>query len=138
MWTIAPGLLCCVWQGGCYGRNLQLWLEKGRHPPTHARPVPQYKELVCPLDGFQLLLFSLGGADGKTYPLWSVPRHGGQGMAVCGHHSQLPSPGSGQHPDTATAQALASDAGLTPASPRTLLPAAPTATTIRRLRTRLG
>ncbi|PRW60157.1 DNA topoisomerase 3-beta isoform X1 [Chlorella sorokiniana] len=28
-----------------------------------------YKELACPLDGFQLLLFSLGGADGKTYPL---------------------------------------------------------------------
>jgi hypothetical protein len=28
-----------------------------------------YKELACPLDGFQLVLFSLGGADGKTYPL---------------------------------------------------------------------
>jgi DNA topoisomerase-3 len=25
-----------------------------------------YKELACPLDGFQLLLFSLGGADGKN------------------------------------------------------------------------
>ncbi|GAB4821904.1 hypothetical protein N2152v2_008950 [Parachlorella kessleri] len=28
-----------------------------------------YKELDCPLDGFQLVLLSLGGADGKTYPL---------------------------------------------------------------------
>lgn len=27
-----------------------------------------YKELSCPLDGFQLLLFSLGGPDGKTVP----------------------------------------------------------------------
>lgn len=44
------------------------------HPPPH-HPSPQggsiklYKELACPLDGFQLVLFSLGGADGKTYPL---------------------------------------------------------------------
>lgn len=28
-----------------------------------------YKGLACPLDGFELLLFSLAGADGKTYPL---------------------------------------------------------------------
>ncbi|GFR42563.1 hypothetical protein Agub_g3474, partial [Astrephomene gubernaculifera] len=28
-----------------------------------------YKSLVCPLDGYELLLFSLAGADGKTYPL---------------------------------------------------------------------
>lgn len=28
-----------------------------------------YKELTCPLDGFQLVLLSLGGADGKTTPL---------------------------------------------------------------------
>ncbi len=28
-----------------------------------------YKSLVCPLDGYELLLFSLSGADGKTYPL---------------------------------------------------------------------
>ncbi|KAG2490592.1 hypothetical protein HYH03_010985 [Edaphochlamys debaryana] len=29
-----------------------------------------YKSLVCPLDGYELLLFSLsGGSDGKTYPL---------------------------------------------------------------------
>lgn len=28
-----------------------------------------YKELSCPLDGYQLVLFSLGGTDGKTYPL---------------------------------------------------------------------
>ena len=28
-----------------------------------------YKGLVCPLDNYELLLFSLtGGADGKTYP----------------------------------------------------------------------
>jgi len=29
----------------------------------------QYKGLVCPLDGYELLLFSLAGQDGKTYPL---------------------------------------------------------------------
>jgi hypothetical protein len=29
----------------------------------------QYKGLTCPLDGFELLLFSLAGQDGKTYPL---------------------------------------------------------------------
>ena len=28
-----------------------------------------YKELVCPLDNFQLVLYSLGGTDGKTVPL---------------------------------------------------------------------
>ncbi|MQM17056.1 hypothetical protein Taro_050021 [Colocasia esculenta] len=28
-----------------------------------------YKELVCPLDGFELLLFSMGGPDGKSFPL---------------------------------------------------------------------
>ncbi|GIL45930.1 hypothetical protein Vafri_3041 [Volvox africanus] len=28
-----------------------------------------YKSLVCPLDGYELLLFSLSGADGKTFPL---------------------------------------------------------------------
>jgi DNA topoisomerase-3 len=38
-------------------------------------PVPQggsiklYKELVCPLDAFELVLFSVGGADGRAYPL---------------------------------------------------------------------
>lgn len=37
-------------------------------------PVPQggtvklYSGLTCPLDGFELALFSLGGKDGKTYP----------------------------------------------------------------------
>ena len=45
-----------------------------RWPPLSC-PAPQggslklYKELACPLDGFQLLLFSLGGPDGKTYAL---------------------------------------------------------------------
>jgi hypothetical protein len=28
-----------------------------------------YKSLACPLDGYELLLFSLSGHDGKTYPL---------------------------------------------------------------------
>ncbi|KXZ51646.1 hypothetical protein GPECTOR_11g100 [Gonium pectorale] len=28
-----------------------------------------YKSLVCPLDGYELLLFSLSGQDGKTFPL---------------------------------------------------------------------
>jgi len=38
-------------------------------------PLPQngniklYKELTCPLDNYELLLFSLGGPDGKCYPL---------------------------------------------------------------------
>lgn len=27
------------------------------------------QELVCPLDGFENVLFILGGSDGKTYPL---------------------------------------------------------------------
>lgn len=31
--------------------------------------VKQYKGLECPLDGFELVLFSLSGTDGKTYPL---------------------------------------------------------------------
>ncbi|KAI8468313.1 MAG: DNA topoisomerase [Monoraphidium minutum] len=31
--------------------------------------IKQYKGLACPLDGFELLLFSLAGTDGKTYPL---------------------------------------------------------------------
>ncbi|KAF6259333.1 DNA topoisomerase [Scenedesmus sp. NREL 46B-D3] len=31
--------------------------------------VKQYKGLECPLDGFELVLFSLSGSDGKTYPL---------------------------------------------------------------------
>lgn len=31
--------------------------------------VKQYKGLECPLDGFELVLFSLAGLDGKTYPL---------------------------------------------------------------------
>lgn len=28
-----------------------------------------YKELACPLDGFELLIFSMAGPDGKTFPL---------------------------------------------------------------------
>ncbi|XP_038985908.1 DNA topoisomerase 3-beta isoform X3 [Phoenix dactylifera] len=28
-----------------------------------------YKELACPLDGFELVLFSMAGPDGKTFPL---------------------------------------------------------------------
>lgn len=28
-----------------------------------------YKGLACPLDGYEIILFSLSGADGKTYPL---------------------------------------------------------------------
>lgn len=28
-----------------------------------------YKGLACPLCNYELLLFSLGGADGKTFPL---------------------------------------------------------------------
>ena len=31
--------------------------------------IKQYKGLECPLDGFELVLFSLSGQDGKTYPL---------------------------------------------------------------------
>ena len=42
---------------------------------TATAPVPQggaiklYKGLACPLDGYEIILFSLSGADGKTYPL---------------------------------------------------------------------
>lgn len=28
-----------------------------------------YKELTCPLDGFELLLFSMSGSDAKSFPL---------------------------------------------------------------------
>jgi DNA topoisomerase-3 len=28
-----------------------------------------YKELVCPLDGFELVLFTVDGPDGRAYPL---------------------------------------------------------------------
>lgn len=28
-----------------------------------------YKGLECPLDGYEIVLFSLSGPDGKTYPL---------------------------------------------------------------------
>lgn len=31
--------------------------------------VKLFKGLLCPLDGFELVLFSLSGPDGKTYPL---------------------------------------------------------------------
>ena len=37
--------------------------------PLQGGTVKLYKGLVCPLDNYELLLFSLtGGADGKTYP----------------------------------------------------------------------
>ncbi|KAJ7297715.1 hypothetical protein O6H91_Y040400 [Diphasiastrum complanatum] len=36
--------------------------------PQHGS-IKLYKELVCPLDNFELVLFSLGGPDGKSYPL---------------------------------------------------------------------
>jgi hypothetical protein len=31
--------------------------------------VKLYKGLACPLDGFEIVLFSLAGPDAKTYPL---------------------------------------------------------------------
>lgn len=46
-----------------------------RRPPHRVLPGRQggaiklYKGLECPLDGFELVLFSLAGADGKTSPL---------------------------------------------------------------------
>lgn len=54
--------------------------------------IKQYKGLACPLDGFELLLFSLAGQDGKSYPLcplcFSYPpfegavKVGGEGASV--------------------------------------------------------
>lgn len=44
-------------------------------PPHGVLPIRQggaiklYKGLECPLDGFELVLFSLAGVDGKTSPL---------------------------------------------------------------------
>ncbi|GBF93668.1 DNA topoisomerase [Raphidocelis subcapitata] len=39
------------------------------YPLPQGGTIKQYKGDVCPLDGFELLLFSLAGADGKHYPL---------------------------------------------------------------------
>lgn len=59
--------------GACHdGQPGGAAVQPGAQGAWPARLRPQYKELACPLDGFQLLLFSLGGADGKTYPLWWV------------------------------------------------------------------
>ncbi|CAD7694740.1 unnamed protein product [Ostreobium quekettii] len=38
------------------------------YPVPQGGTVKQYGGLTCPLDGFELALFSLGGKDGKTYP----------------------------------------------------------------------
>eukprot|EP00899_Mesostigma_viride_P006662 jgi/Mesvir1/15998/Mv08302-RA.2 len=61
-------------------------------------PLPQngqiklYKEIACPLDGFQLVLFSLSGPDGKTYPLcpfcYSNPPFEGVGKLFGGDASK--------------------------------------------------
>ncbi len=59
---------------------------------------------MCPLDGYELLLFSLSGADGKTYPLCpfcynhppfeGVLKVGASRSTArwpsCGHHSSRP------------------------------------------------
>ena len=41
-----------------------------------------YKGLDCPLDGYEIVLFSLSGPDAKTYPLcpfcYNNPPHGAQ------------------------------------------------------------
>lgn len=44
---------------GRYEKRDGLWLQGGT--------VKLYSGLECPLDGFELLLFSLAGPDGKTY-----------------------------------------------------------------------
>ncbi|KXZ51648.1 hypothetical protein GPECTOR_11g102 [Gonium pectorale] len=43
-----------------------------------------YKSLVCPLDGYELLLFSLSGHDGKTFPLCPFCLRG-RSRCACGH-----------------------------------------------------
>uniref|UniRef100_A0A1D1Z473 DNA topoisomerase n=1 Tax=Anthurium amnicola TaxID=1678845 RepID=A0A1D1Z473_9ARAE len=42
--------------------------EEVYHLPQNGS-IKLYKELVCPLDGFELLLLSMGGPDGKSFPL---------------------------------------------------------------------
>ncbi len=66
---------------------------------TQGGAIKLYKELACPLDGFQLVLFSLGGADGKTYPLCpfcynhppfeDAPKVGQAGLSLAGNHGAL-------------------------------------------------
>ena len=46
-----------------------------------------YKGLACPLCSYELLLFSLGGADGKSLPLcpfcYNNPLEGAAGLVSC-------------------------------------------------------
>ncbi|XP_064936988.1 DNA topoisomerase 3-beta-like isoform X2 [Musa acuminata AAA Group] len=42
--------------------------EEVYHLPQNGT-IKLYKELACPLDGFELLIFSMAGPDGKTFPL---------------------------------------------------------------------
>ncbi len=49
--------------------QLRPWRDLPYCRTTQGGAIKLYKSLVCPLDGYELLLFSLSGADGKTYPL---------------------------------------------------------------------
>ncbi|XP_065020236.1 DNA topoisomerase 3-beta isoform X4 [Musa acuminata AAA Group] len=42
--------------------------EEVYHLPQNGT-IKLYKEIACPLDGFELLIFSMAGPDGKTFPL---------------------------------------------------------------------
>jgi hypothetical protein len=57
--TTSTGYLLALWPPPL---NIQHYVATAAAAAT---PLQLYKELACPLDGFQLLLFSLGGADGK-------------------------------------------------------------------------
>lgn len=52
-----------------------------------------YQELECPLDGYQLVLYSLAGLDGKTFPLcpfcYNNPLEGGGKVGAACPSSQF-------------------------------------------------
>lgn len=85
----------CIWRGVGRESDALQWAatRQQHHPPTHPachHPAPLsqggsiklYKELACPLDGFQLLLFSLGGAGAVAC--------GWRGLRGCGMQSGRP------------------------------------------------
>lgn len=71
-----PGQLACLW-----GLDILAFVHKhaGRSvgsgqgsltsTPLQGGTVKLYKGLACPLDGYEIVLFSLTGPDAKTYPL---------------------------------------------------------------------
>lgn len=71
-------------------------------PPPQGGAIKLYKSLACPLDGYELLLFSLSGHDGKTYPLYpfcysNPPFEGVMKVWACGPAGAAPGAGSYIH-----------------------------------------